>query len=428
MLISSVNKKRLVVLGLDGLPLSLARTLAPKLPNLCRLVETAVENSAEIPELSPVNWTSLYTAKGPEDHGTYGFTIINHKDYTLSITDFEKVKCDTIFDKLGKKGFVSKSINLPNTYPARKLKGMMISGFVAEQLEKAVYPPFLSGRLKEAGYILEADTSRGIMEPQYLLDQVCATLESRMKALNMLWDDLSWNLFVFVLTETDRLFHFFYPAFENSAHPLREPCMLFLKKWDQCIGIFLEKYDNLPGEKRLIVMADHGFTSLETEVDINVWLRQNGYLSLSHAPESQWDSTSISDSSRAFALDPGRIYIHTREKYSRGCVADCEALALSQEIKTKLSGLTFNGTSVFEKIYLGAELYGSNSKGDTPDLVCCAKPGYDLKAKFDRNEIFGFFGRTGTHTVKDAFFYDSKGEKPEKMRDAGQMILNWFGI
>ncbi len=428
MIFNSGNRKRLVVLGLDGLPLSLAQKLAPQLPSLGRLVESAVENTAEIPELSPVNWTSLYTGKGPEEHGVYGFTFIDPENYTLSIADFNKVKSETVFERLGQKGLVCKSINLPNTYPAHPLKGMMISGFVAEELEKAVYPPFLAGRLKEAGYLLEADTSRGIMEPHYLLDQVCATLECRMKALDMLWNDLAWDLFIFVLTETDRLFHFLYPAFEDARHPLHDPCMLFLKKWDAAIGRFLEKYDSLPGEKRLIVMADHGFTSLQTEVDLNVWLMQNGYLSLRHTPANQWDSTSISDTSRAFALDPGRICIHTHENYSRGCVAREEAPALAEEIREKLMNLTFNGIQVMEKILTGSELYGTAPVGEAPDLVCCAKPGYDLKAKFDRDEIFGFFGRTGTHTLQDAFFYDSQQENPGSVRDAGQMILNWFGI
>lgn len=428
MLLTPKNKKKLVVLGLDGLPLSLARKLAPELPNLREIIFKASENHAEIPELSPVNWTSLYTGCGPEQHGIYGFTEIDPNSYHLSITNFSKVKCPTIFDRMGRNGLITRSINLPNTYPARKIKGMMISGFVADNLESAVYPPFLASKLNERGYILEADTSRGLTEPHYLLAQVRATLKCRLQALEVLFNDLNWDLFIFVLTETDRLFHFLYPAFENSLHPLYSDCMEFLKLWDKAIGLFLDKYKKIPGQKRLIIMADHGFTSLETEIDLNVWLQQNGYLQYNFSPKDQWDSTSIANSSMAFALDPGRIYIHRRDKFSRGFVNPKKASKISEKIREGLSQLTFNGTPIFDKIYTGIELYGPKAVGIVPDLVCCAKPGYDLKAKFDRNEIFGFFGRMGTHTVNDAFFFDSEGEKCNRMRDTGKIIIKWFGI
>ena len=66
------DRNRLVVLGLDGLPLTLAHSLAAsgRLPNLSRLLEIdAAEITAELPELSPVNWTSFTTATGPGRHG-----------------------------------------------------------------------------------------------------------------------------------------------------------------------------------------------------------------------------------------------------------------------------------------------------------------------------------------------------------------------
>lgn len=198
-------------MGLDGLPASLALKWADRLPNLSRIAGKNKPIFAEIPELSPVNWTSFFTAETPDKHGVYGFTSMDNQNYTLSINNFEQVRCPTIFDRLGEKGLVSKVINLPNTYPAKPLRGMLISGFVAQSLEKGVYPPFLLGPLRNSGYMLEADTTKGIMAPEYLFEQVSKTLQCRLNALEMLWNDLAWDLFVLVFTETDRLFHFFIP-------------------------------------------------------------------------------------------------------------------------------------------------------------------------------------------------------------------------
>lgn len=428
MLFNQTEHKRFVVLGLDGLPASLALLWAKKLPNLARIAGKCEPINAELPELSPVNWTSFFTAQKPEKHGLYGFTSIDSQNYTLSINNFEQVLCPTIFDTLGKNGLVSKIINLPNTYPAKPLRGMLISGFVAESLEKAVQPPFLLSPLRDAGYQLEADTSRGIMDPDYLFDQVAHTLKCRLNALEMLWNDLAWDLFTIVFTETDRLFHFFYPAFEDENHPLYPKATEFMYKWDQAIGVILDKFEALPGEKKLISFADHGFAALKTEIDLNTFLVQQGYLEYTQGAQNQWDSTIISPASKAFALDPGRIYIHTSDRYKCGQVDLTQAKNIASKIADKLMQLEFNGQQVMEQVLTKNEAYGESPIGNPPDLICTAKPGFDLKAKFDRAEIFGFHGRTGTHTVQDAFFYSSDGQQIDSMHQTGQIILDWFNI
>jgi len=427
MLFNQTERKRFVVLGLDGLPASLALKWADKLPNLPRIAGKCEPISAELPELSPVNWTSFFTAQKPERHGLYGFTSIDPQSYTLSINNFEQVLCPTIFDALGEKNLISKVINLPNTYPAKPLRGMLISGFVADSFEQAVQPPFLLGRLRDAGYQLEADTSRGIMDPDYLFEQVAQTLEGRLKALKLLWKDLAWDLFTIVFTETDRLFHFFYPAFEDETHPLHPKAAEFMYKWDRAIGSVLDKFEALPGEKKLISFADHGFAALESEVDLNTFLIQHGYLEYTQPAKNQWDSKIISPSSKAFALDPGRIYIHTSD-FARGQIDTSEADKIAAEIAKKLMQLEFNGQQVMERVLTKREAYGDSPIGNPPDLICTAKPGFDLKAKFDRTEVFGFHGRTGTHTVRDAFFYSSDGQQIKTMHQTGQIILDWFDI
>ena len=427
MLFNQTERKKFVVLGLDGLPASLALKWAGKLPNLKRIAGKCEPISAELPELSPVNWTSFFTAQKPEKHGLYGFTSIDPQTYTLSINNFEQVLCPTIFDALGEKGLISKVINLPNTYPAKPLRGMLISGFVADSFDQAVQPPFLLSPLRDTGYQLEADTSRGIMDPDYLFDQVAKTLEGRLKALELLWNDLAWDLFTIVFTETDRLYHFFYPAFEDESHPLYPKASEFMYRWDRAIGIVLDKFEALPGEKKLISFADHGFTALETEVDLNTFLMQQGYLEYTQPAKDQWDSTIIAPSSKAFALDPGRIYIHT-SNFARGQITPAQAEIITGEIAKKLMQLEFNGQQVMEKVFTKREVYGDSPIGNPPDLVCTAKPGFDLKAKFDRAEIFGFHGRAGTHTVNDAFFYSSDGQQISTMHQTGQIILDWFNI
>ncbi|MDY7000910.1 MAG: alkaline phosphatase family protein [Thermodesulfobacteriota bacterium] len=428
---SNQTQLRLLALGLDGLPFTLAQTLSRKgkLPHLSRLAlsPNARPIRAEIPELSPVNWTSFYTAAGPEEHGVFGFTRIDPVSYGLSFTDSSAVQCPTIFDRLGERGLISKVINLPNAYPAKPLSGSLIAGFVAPELSRAVYPPSLAEPLRRAGYVLEADTTRGAKDPEYLLSELEKTLKSRETALNMLWGDMNWNLFVFVLTETDRLMHFLFPALKRETHPLHNACMDFLRNWDRLIGRIIDRYDALPEPKRLLALADHGFARLKTEVDVNAWLMREGFLRLRRAPENELDLSAISPDSKAFALDPGRIYVHTKERFARGILSQTQAREVQERIQEGLKHLTFEDEPVMKRVFTREELYQGPCLAQAPDLVCLAKPGLDLKAKWNRKEIFGFFGRTGTHTVDNAFFYDTLGAKPKRIRDVGGLVLDFFG-
>ncbi len=424
-------RPRCVVLGLDGLPLSLARRMGAHLPNLASLTARADCVTAEAPELSPVNWTSFYTAQGPETHGVFGFTRMDPQSYALSVVDATTVACPTIFDALGAAGLVSRVVNLPNTYPARPLRGMLVAGFVAHEMERAAYPPFLARTLASKGYLLEADTTRGGRDPGYLLEQLAATLASRRMALDLLWSDLAWNLFVFVLTETDRLFHFLFHAVDDPTHGLHGDCMDLLLRWDRLIGEVLERYDALPGPKRLLALADHGFTALRTEVDMNRHLAELGLLRLlppaTHGENAQWEAARIAPQSAAFALDPGRIYLHDALRFARGPLSPADKDRLLPELRQALLGLTFQGEPVMEDVVVGREYYDGPCGAQAPDLLCLARPGFDLKAKFDRDTVFGHFGRTGAHTRHDAFFCDSEKSQPKRVRDVGGEVLAFFG-
>ncbi|MEG6504633.1 alkaline phosphatase family protein [Nitratidesulfovibrio sp. 1201_IL3209] len=481
------TRPRLVVLGLDGLPFSLARHLCVRgrTPNLARIAASpnASALAAELPDLSPVNWTSFYTASGPETHGVYGFTRFNVATRRLSLADFSQVAAPTIFDRLGQRGLTSRVVNLPNTYPARPIPGMLVSGFVAHDLARAVHPPFLLGPLAGAGYRLEADTARGGSDPAHLLAELRATLASRRAALRLLWPDLAWNLFVLVLTETDRLFHFLWDAVIGEDHPLHPACMDFLAEWDALVGEVLDLVKALSARDgrpvRLLALADHGFGPVRAEVDLNAWLRGQGLLrQVTPGGVEQCgelDSATLHPDSAAFALDPGRIYLRTRRRFPDGTLDDAAGRHLSERLRHELMELTFEGTPVFRAVLTADEAYGPEVPGQgalgqcapgqaasgpgaaghvfgagepattsahadgppmrwaAPDLVCVPAYGFDLKAKWNRTQIFGLpeqFGRTGTHTPDDAFWYDSQpdGSAPVSVRDAGAAVLRHFGL
>jgi len=213
---------------------------------------------------------------------------------------------------------------------------------------------------------------------------------------------------------------------EDEAHPLHGACLALLGEWDKLVGEVLERYDALPEPKGLIALADHGFCALETEVDLNRVLAQAGFLHLARAPRDEWDAGCIGPRTRAFALDPGRIVLHRKDRYARGCVRAAEEAGLLADLRALLLGLTWQGRPVMEQVLEGRELYGTEN---APDLVCVARHGCDLKARFDRAEVFGHFGRFGMHTRDDVFFASMRNDaEVARVRDAGALVLQYFGL
>ena len=107
-------------------------------------------------------------------------------------------------------------INLPATYPARPIHGVLLSGFVALNLENAVYPARYLPLLKQMGYQVDVDAGKGKDKKTEFLADLHCLLKTRKQVADILWEKENWDLFMFTVTETDRLQHFLYDAYGDE--------------------------------------------------------------------------------------------------------------------------------------------------------------------------------------------------------------------
>ena len=428
---ASAHAPRLVVLGLDGVSVRLVKRLAAtgRFPALAELAALARPIEAHLPELSPVNWTSFSTAAPPGEHGIYGFTDVDPATGTLFFPDARHVRRPTIFARLGEAGFFPKVLNLPALAPVQPSRAVLVAGFPAQDLRQAVWPSPLANIFAARGYRIEADTERGLHDPAGLLDDLRTTLRKRREALALLWDDLSWDLFVVVFTLVDRVGHFLYPALEEETHPWRGLCLSLMEDLDAAVGDVLARFADLQGPKRLLAMADHGFTTLTCQFDLNAWLAHQGLLTYRHPPAGPWDTAAaLTPSTAAFALDPGRIYLHTRRRFAHGRLSDTEATSLGREIAHALRRATHHGRPLIQEVFFGPDLYGPQAVGLVPDLVVLPAPGVELQGKMGGTQIVGLSPRQGVHSAHDALFADTWGEEARFPKDVGELVLRHFGL
>jgi len=353
------KKKRVCVIGLDGVPHGMILDLAEKgvMPAMARLVDAGHlhKMKASLPEISAVSWTDFMTGRDSGTHGIFGFTDFKPDSYGVRYPNFQDLRTPTIWDTLGDKGKKSIVINQPSTYPARPINGVLISGFVAIELANAVYPPSIRAALERMGYEVDIDILRSREDPEVLMRELARTLAGQEKALDLFWGE-PWDLFEFVITGTDRLHHFLWTAYEDKSHPFHGRFLDYYREADRLIGKIVASFRKATGsEAGLFLLSDHGFTGIVQEVCLNAWLEQNGYLAFKGpGPKGLEDITAPS---RAFALDPNRIYLNLKGKFPAGNVDPGERESFRAEIARKLEKLEFEGRRVVRKVFLSEEIY-----------------------------------------------------------------------
>lgn len=421
----SKKKKRAVLIGLDGVPFTLLQKLIARgvTPNLGRLAAAGPTHfkqmDATLPEISSVSWSSFMTGANPARHGIYGFMDLKPGTYQMYFPSYPHLKTETIWDTLGGQGKRSVVINLPGTYPARPHDGVLISGFVAIDLKKAIHPPAILPTLEGMGYRIDVDTSKGA-DADHLYKDLDETLDARERAFEHFWKAEDWDLFVAIITGTDRLQHFQWHAVADESHPNHPRAMAFYRRADAVVGRLVER---LGEEDLCLLMSDHGFCGIESEVYVNRHLVNEGFLKWEKDPPDSF--ADIHADSRAFALDPSRIYVHREGRYPKGRVKESEVPALRDELRALFLAMEHGGKRIIREVFFPEQIYEGPEFAKAPDLVLLTTDGYDLKGNIKKPEVFGRTHFTGMHNRHDAFLLSNRPlpEKRPHIEDVPGLLL-----
>jgi predicted AlkP superfamily phosphohydrolase/phosphomutase len=394
--------KRVVGIGLDGFPYSLAERLVDDglMPNLHRLAERGQMKRIRsvYPTVSNVAWAAFQTGKGPADFGVYGFTELN-RDFELRIPNREDLKCETLWPRLDKAGKRWAALGVPMTFPAPKLNGFLVSCFLAPTLdERAVSRKGVLDQLQGMKYEIDIDPAVAAESPERFKQDLKRVSEARWNtALKLLGEDEPWDLFFLHVMDTDRLHHFLWHALTQEG-PDSGFVFDFYKKLDD----FLGRVVKLAGDEHLLICSDHGFCGLKWEVQLNRWLKNNGYLDYENDPAKGYKA--VKEGSRAVSLVPGRIHILRQGRWDKGSVTDKEYEPLRRELMDRLRAVTHpdSGEVVCKQVMRKEEVFEGPQADSAPDIIIDPCDGYDLKAKLGVGHLFEKGPRSGMHTYEDA--------------------------
>ena len=392
------KKKRVVVIGLDGVPYSFLQELLRRgeLPNFRSLFSegSLVRMNSTVPCVSSVAWSSYMTGRNPGKHNIYGFVDRNRETLDSYIPTSKNMGCTSLWEVLGQQGKRVLVINVPLTYPPRPVNGILIGCFLCMNMDKVAYPKEISQTLKSLGYRIDADARQAKKNEASFLADLHETLRKRVEVSLHLYDKEEWDFFQLHIMETDRINHFLWDGWVDETSSHRNDFLQFYRALDKALGEIVSRIDP---ESEILVLSDHGFCSIDKEVNLNTWLKEKGWLRYEGEPSQELKA--IQPLSRAYSLLPGRIYLLEKDESGRR--------QLREEIVEGLQKLRdpSSGNRVIEKVWPKEEIYAGPYQNNGPDLVATPRRGYDLKGSFSARQMMTGSGMKGMHTDDDAFLY-----------------------
>jgi predicted AlkP superfamily phosphohydrolase/phosphomutase len=399
----SVGKKRVVIIGIDGVPFGLIKDLSNRgvMPNFKALRKEGqfVQMESTIPEVSSVSWSSMITGVNPGKHGIFGFSDLIPGTYTMSFPNFKNLKYPPFWRQWPKKKHVV--INVPSTYPPTDINGFIVSGFVSLDLEKAVRPPDYVQELQKLGYKIDVDASKAHKSIPLFFKDLFSTHEKRVDLYRYMWEKIDWDVFMLVFTGSDRLEHFLWNAYADPHSKYHEDFLKYFTLVDEAIG---EINNKLNEDDSLIMLSDHGMEGITTNVNINRVLRENDLLSIGDTPKKRYNN--LKAETQAFALEPARIHLNRKKKYPRGSVGKNQETQILDKLIDIFYDLEYKNQKVIRRVCKRNEIFSGLYSNHAPDLVLLPHSGYCLRGGLTKNSIFDLdMTISGMHTQQDAFLF-----------------------
>ena len=250
----------------------------------------------------------------------------------------------------------------------------------------ATYLSKLLGRFSTLG--LAEDTwalNERVIDEQAFLDQAWLIHGEREKLFFNGIKKTRKGVVAMVFDITDRVQHMFY-RYLTTGHPANRD--LDEKRYENVIDEMYVTMDDLlrrtmealDDETLLFVMSDHGFKEFRRGVNLNAWLRDEGYLVLKNSARTGGDYFEGIDWSRTKAYTFGLtgLYLNRKGREAQGIVEKKDVPGLVQELQGKLEGLVDQGTGqvAINRMYATAELYPGPYLERGPEMLLGFNEGY----------------------------------------------------
>jgi predicted AlkP superfamily phosphohydrolase/phosphomutase len=375
-------RKKVIVLGLDGVPSDLLfADLYKSLPNIQMMMSHGLYATLKSchPAITIPAWMVMMTGKSPGELGVYGWRQRNGYSYAEGwIANSLSIREPKVWDLLAKEDKKVCLIGIPPSYPPTKVNGNLITcNLTPKDSKDFAYPPELANEIESLvgdSYLFDVPRTANLDEGLKKLYQMT---ETRFKVINYLMGKKEWDYFMSVEIGFDRLHHMFWKYYDRY-HPKYPPN----NKYEQVIPDYYRYVDGKIGEilsqldddTYIVLVSDHGTGGMRGAFCVNEWLINEGYLVLKKYPASitnldkcevDWDKTTAWGWGGYYA----RIFLNIKGRESNGKVPPNDYDKVRDELKAKILNIIGpNAEKLDNRVFYPEQLY-RECIGSRPDLM-----------------------------------------------------------
>jgi len=418
------ESRKLVLIGLDGATFRVLQPLidAGVMPTVARMMREGASGplmSTHPPVTCPA-WPTMYTGVNPGKHGVFSFTCRGGgRPRTASLVD---VKSPTVWNLLSSSGRRCAVLNVPITYPAQALNGVMLSGFPApDGSADVVWPRHHHAELLRAlpGFRVNwPGIPHAYQEDQPAAGVVRSAndwLRERIESFDHVLDGEDFDFCFLVYEYPDKVQHAFYPFLDPTCpesqgqYPnLLDALHRGFRAIDSSIAELLRRFGK---DANYMIVSDHGFGPIRRVVYLNHLLEKHGLFTprrgkavaakaaavmnvplavrarLGLGQDEPWHrldtwQSPLTNFARSQAFGGHQyehaVYINTKRKAEHGIVTDDEYDGVRRRIVDTLKNATDpkTGERIFAAVSTADEVYEGERLADAPDVVFDLAPGY----------------------------------------------------
>ncbi len=273
--------RQVIVIGLDGATFDVLLPLINKglLPNLERLMKAGTWGRLRtvIPPGTGPAWSSIVTGLDPSNHGVFDLIVRADDSYNLAFLNASSLRAPRVWDLVGAFGGRVLVLNVPMTFPPKKVNGSMISGLLTPLGSmSSTYPAELLERIRSARPDYEI-VPTGTYSPGRLdayLDEMERVVDAKAAVALKLMKEEDWKFAMQVFNETDFLQHALWHVMDEG-HPRHDSAEhaahigrihSFYGRIDRIIGDLIAGAGEGAG---VIILSDHGHGPLHEFIHAN---------------------------------------------------------------------------------------------------------------------------------------------------------------
>lgn len=226
------------------------------------------------------------TGKNPGRHGVFDF--IRPNAGTFEMVNASQIDGKLLWELLSDAGYSVGVLNVPITYPPRKVNGYIVPGLLAPDQGLTTYPADLLKpyRAELGRYRLTPDVQYSPARVADFIADIHDLIDTQLRYALRLIKDHPTDVLMMHFLASDNASHALW-RYMDKTHPLHDPKLFdtygeaLLKVYqhlDRAIGALQSEIRD--PQLNIVVMSDHGFGPLHRTVNLNVLLLQSGLMQL----------------------------------------------------------------------------------------------------------------------------------------------------